>query len=39
MHEDMRSLLNAYLDGELHGTRLSGDETSSCLVRILPERT
>jgi len=23
MHEDMRSLLNAYMDGELHGTRLS----------------
>ncbi len=22
MHEDMRALLNAYLDGELHGTRL-----------------
>jgi hypothetical protein len=22
MHEDMRTLLNAYLDGELHGTRL-----------------
>ncbi len=22
MHEDMRKLLNAYLDGELHGTRL-----------------
>ena len=23
MHEDMRTLLNAYMDGELHGTRLN----------------
>ena len=27
MHEDMRTLLNAYLDGEQHGTRLREMET------------
>lgn len=27
MHADMRTLLNAYLDGELHGTRLRAMET------------
>ena len=27
MHEDMRTLLNAYLDGELHGRRLDELET------------
>ncbi len=27
MHDDMRTLLNAYLDGELHGTRLRAMET------------
>ena len=32
MHEEMRSLLNAYLDGELHGRRLQEIEThlASC---------
>ena len=27
MHEEMRTLLNAYLDGELHGRRLREMET------------
>jgi predicted anti-sigma-YlaC factor YlaD len=32
MHEDMRTILNAYMDGELHGTRLLEMEThlASC---------
>ena len=39
MHEDMRTLLNGYLDGELHGARLQEMQRHLTMCESLPKGT